>query len=164
MAFVIFQVFCVKAVLEKWLAACIDSVPAEMRDSVHPKEGFEPRGEYYTFLVVCYCWFSWLPVLIDSSVSERFSGLFFIVWNFSPRSLPPHPNSTMMKRDAQIFCFSLCHALTFLEWPFHTLISRSSCSFCQARWFFSCMYFVSLTQKSLSSLRRFSGWQVSQQG
>lgn len=93
MAFVIFQVFCVKAVLEKWLAACIDSVPAEMRDSVHPKEGFEPRGEYYTILVVCCCWFSWLPVLIDSSVSERFSGLFFIVYSlkFQPPFPPPPP-------------------------------------------------------------------------
>lgn len=116
MAFAIFQVFCVKAVLEEWLAACIDSVPAEMRGSVHPKKGFEPWSEYYTVLVVCYCLFSWLPVLIDSSVSERFSGLFFIVWDFNSY-FPPPPQILLWWRGIHRFIFPSAMPLPSLNDP-----------------------------------------------
>lgn len=83
---------------------------------------------------------SWLFVtayfvvlLMDSSVWERSSALFFIVCDFCPGGPSPPKFIHDEEGCADFFVFPLCSALVFLEWPFHILVFSWPCRFCQTR-------------------------------
>lgn len=157
-----FQLFCIKALSGKWHIARLDSVTAEVRDSVHAEGGFWTPGWILSNLGDLFLFILFTStVLIDSSFWERSSALFFIVWDFCPCG-PSHPKFLHDEEGCTDFFFSLFSALVFLEWPFHTLVFKWPCRSCQTKtcitvFLMDALYFSDLGE-SVIIVKSFSGW------
>lgn len=115
-----FQLFCIKALSGKWHIARLDSVTAEVRDSVHAEGVFWTPGWILSNLGDLFLFILFTStVLIDSSFWERSSALFFIVWDFCPCG-PSHPRFLHDEEGCTDFFFFplLCPCLPWMALPY----------------------------------------------
>lgn len=98
-------------------------------------------------------------VLIDSSISERFSALFSIVWDFGPHFLP----QILLWWRGMHRCFFSPLPCPYLSWmslpylDFHLILQVLSDEMA----FLMHVLFLSDSGESVLTARKFSGWQVS---
>ena len=149
---------------EKRHTARLDSVSAEVGDSVHAEGGFWTLGWILSNLgdLLLLILLASAVHPIGSSIWDWSSALFFIVWDFCPGG-PSPPKFLHDEEGCTDFFFSpLCSALVFLERPFHTLVFNWPCRFCQTRtcitvFLMDALYF-SDSGESVLIVKRFLGW------